>query len=177
MLLSKGQRDEAIGIYKQALESQIVDKWVHYNYARLLVDQNSEDGGDIEYHLRRSFTEGDGNRDAQFWYARQLYVNGKIEEAQSRFATLRRLPIDINAKRKIQGHLRGDDRTKKFSGTVVEIVIGYGFVLRDGMGDRIYLHPANADEGVWDCLKNNDRVEFGIGFNFWGATAMEINLA
>ena len=176
LLLSKDQREQAIGIYKQALESQIVDKWVHYNYARLLIDQDSDDGGDIEYHLRRSFTEGDRNRDAQFWYARQLYANSKIEDAQSRFATLRRLPIDINIKRKVQGHLRSGGRATKFSGTVVEMGIGYGFVLRDGMGDRVYLHPTNAEEGMWDGLKNNVRVEFGIGFNFWGPTAVRICL-
>ena len=35
------------------------------NYAKLLIDSNDESGMDIEYHLRRSFTDGDGNTEAQ----------------------------------------------------------------------------------------------------------------
>ena len=176
LLLSNGCQEEATDIYKQALESQIVDKWVHYNYARLLIDRNVEGGEEIEYHLRRSFTEGDANRDAQFWYARQLYLNGKVADANMMFGKLRRLPVDIEIKRQLQGHMRDERGTTRFNGTVVEVAIGYGFAARDGSGDRVYLHPKNAENGVWDQLRNNMRLEFGIGFNFWGATAINIAL-
>ena len=77
MLLRDGNVDEAISVYKSALNSGVVDKKVHYGYARLLIEQNSPVDSDIEFHLRRSFTEGDSNSDAQFWYARQLFVNGE----------------------------------------------------------------------------------------------------
>ncbi len=39
-------------------------------------------------HLRRSFTEGDNHYEAQFWYARELFIQGRFPEAESVFLAL-----------------------------------------------------------------------------------------
>ena len=78
LLVKIDQIDEAIKVYKSSIDFGFTDKQVHFNYAKLLIDGNHRDGNEIEYHLRGAFTEGDPNVEAQFWYARQLYVNGKI---------------------------------------------------------------------------------------------------
>jgi hypothetical protein len=43
------------------------------------------DGARVVYHFGRSFAPGDRNYEAQFWYARQLFLAGKGEEAQKIF--------------------------------------------------------------------------------------------
>ena len=76
VLVRTGETHEARIVYKRALESGAFDKRIHFNYAKLLIDSNDESGMDIEYHLRRSFTDGDGNTEAQLWHSRQLYIIG-----------------------------------------------------------------------------------------------------
>ena len=39
----------------------------------------------IEYHLRRSFTPGDKNYEAQLLYARQLYILGDLPGSRNIF--------------------------------------------------------------------------------------------
>lgn len=168
--------DEAFAIYRSALESGIVEKQVHFNYAKLLIEQRSADHEEIEYHLRRGFTQGDGNTEAQFWYSRQLYINGKWEEAQRRFRDLRNARVNPALKRKVRGEIYDGEALKKFTGRLEQLFSDYGFIIRDGPADRVYIHIGNVDESVWEKLRRYSRIWFAIGFNFWGPVAVEIGL-
>jgi len=64
--------------------------------------QENADGLKIEKHLRSAFSEGDGNLEAQFWYARQLYVNDKIAEASQRFEKLSEERVDPDFRQLVQ---------------------------------------------------------------------------
>lgn len=49
----------------------------------------------IIYYARRSYTDGDDNYDAQFWYATWCFVRGRPEDLATRagvFGRLRQLP-------------------------------------------------------------------------------------
>ena len=168
--------DDALTVYKSALESGIVEKQVHFNYAKLLIEQKSLDHDDIEYHLRRGFTEGDGNTEAQFWYSRQLYINGKLEEAHRRFRDLRNARVNPALKRRARGEIYSGEVTKKFTGRLEQLLPDYGFITRDGPSDRVYVHINNVDESVWEKLRRNSRISFAIAFNFWGPVAVDIGL-
>ncbi len=176
LLLLAGKNPEAISVYKTALESGVSDKHVHFNYAKLLIDQRSTDGMEIEYHLRRAFTDGDSNNEALFWYARQLYLNGEIEEAQTRFRTLNGLTINPAMKRSVRGVVCQDGTPTIFTGTVVRFFSDYGFVTRDGTEDRVFLHIKNNDATTCERLNRSVRVSFSIGFNYWGATALDVSI-
>ena len=78
LLVSKERIEEALGVYRSALDSGVFDKQLHFNYAKLMINRDIGNGMEIEYHLRKAFTDGDSNTEAQFWYARQSYVNGKF---------------------------------------------------------------------------------------------------
>ena len=173
LFAKKGELDQAVKVYESSIDADVNDKQVHFNYAKLLIDQNGGNPQDIEYHLRRGFTEGDPNVEAQFWYARQLYVNGKTIEAQERFRKLRDLSMDPKIKRLIRGAIPGAGGFQRFTGRVDRLEYDYAFVVRDGEADRVFLHLANTDRAVWDGLRINARVSFVIGFNFWGATAID----
>ncbi len=176
VLERNGLIGEALEVYKAALDSSVSDKQVHFSFAKLLIEQGDGNGTEAEYHLRRAFTEGDSNREAQFLYARQLYVNGKIEEAQPRFRQLQALSVNPVTKRTIRGTIRENGEVKKFTGRIGNLYFDYGFVFRDGTADRVYLHITNVGESLWNRLGSNTRLTFAIGFNFWGATAIEVSL-
>ena len=176
LLLRTNKTGEARMVYRRALEAGVVDKHVHFNYAKLLIDTDDANGMDIEYHLRRAFTDGDRNAEAQFWYARQLYINGSLDDSQVRFRQLRRVSANPATKRRVRGVILDNGQEKKFAGSVAHSVAEYGFVIRDGLADRVYLHPNNAEPSIWSRLERGARLTFSIGFNYWGAAAINIDV-
>ena len=94
LLIASGKIEDAKQVYKTAIEAGVNDKQVHFNYAKLLIDHGTNVEHDIEYHLRLAFTEGDANTEAQFWYARQLYINGKLAESRDRFRQLKEVRLN-----------------------------------------------------------------------------------
>ena len=175
-LIDMNEPDKAAAVYAASLESGVIDQQVHFNYAKLLMTLEDADGLEIEYHLRRAFTEGDRNVETQFWYARQLYVNNKISDAQSRFEQLRDTKVSLELKRKIRGVVTENARTLKFAGRIGHLASEFGYVIRDGTADSIYLHQSNFDMMVWTRLVQGARIRFAISFNFWGPTAIDISL-
>ena len=171
-----GQTDKALEVYTEALNSGIAEKRVHYNYARLLMEQTVKDEDQIEHHLRRGFTDGDANIEAQFWYARQLYLNGRISESQARFKDLKNRLGDPKAKRLLRGPISASGSFATFTGRVDHLEADYGFIVNDGISNSIFVHRNNVQDGVWDLLSRNTRVRFAIAFNFLGPGAFEVAL-
>ena len=174
LLLKLNRDDEAVKVYRTSIESGGNDKQVHFNYAKLLIDRHHPDFGEIEYHLRRGFTDGDTNIEAQFWFARQLYLGGKIEQSRTRFTYLKGLSLDPKIKREIRGIIVDAHGLSRFSGRVDRLEYNYGFIAKDGTGDHIFFHKQSVDSVVWENLSWNSRVSFAIGFNFFGSTAIEV---
>ena len=175
-LASKSQTEDALNVYRLALNSGAPDRHLRYSYARLLIEENVEDGTEIEYQLQRSFADGDSNFKAQFWYARQLYINNKLSEAISRFSHLNRLTLDPTTKRKIRGVIVSNGKDCTFSGRVEQMRYDHGFAIRDGAADRVFLHTKYSNQEDWGQLERDTRISFKIGFNFWGATAINLQL-
>ena len=174
--VERGGIDDAVATYKESLAAGVTDKQIHFNYAKLLMDSAGGNSDEIEYHLRNGFTEGDSNVEAQFWYARHLYVKGDIAEAQNRFDLLRDLPIDLAGKRNLRGEIAGDAGVTRFSGTIHRLELDFSFITRDGEADRIYLHRAGCERDVWVRLARGSRVWFSIAFNLWGPVAFDVSL-
>jgi len=172
LLISLNKVNEAKEIYLRALEKGATDKRVHYYYAKLLLDSDETDGDTIEYHLHRASTEGDRNYDAKFWFARQLYINGKISESRGRFQKLSECEVDPAIKKAIRGVIKNE----VCGGAVAKLESTYAFISRDGTADRVFLHITKVDESVWTRLRLNARVKFRIGFSFHGPAAIVVEL-
>ena len=171
-----GRTYEALEIYREALDFGIAEKRVHYNYAILLMEQKEKDENLVEYHLRRGFSDGDANVEAQFWYARQLYLNGRISDSHERFRELKSRLGDPRSKRLLRGPVSSNGGYAFFTGRVERLEADYGFVIRDGTADRVFLHRNNVQASVWNLLSRNSRVQFAVAFNFWGPAAFEVAL-
>lgn len=174
LLIAGGDIDEAVATYRTSIAAGINDKRIYFNYARLLVDQNNADEPEIIYYLRKAFTEGDSNIEAQFWYARQLYVAGEIAASRVRFRELKKLAINPQMKRNIRGIISDNQGEIAYAGTIERLEYDYGFLSRDGTGDQVFFHKKTVDDQVWDILERRLRVSFSIGFNFWGANAIQL---
>jgi len=129
------------------------------------------------YHLRRSFSKGDQNYDAQFWYARYCFASNSeelIEEGKQIFRDLRDAPIPHDVRHEIRSKVEEGNAPKSFTGTLTRKEVTYGFIERDGRGDRVFTHRNDLDAEIWRLLQENDRVNFEIGFNFGGPIALNV---
>ena len=168
-LEAAGDASAARSTLQSGLDSSPGDKKLHYALARFLMQNEPGAMDEIEHHLRRAFTEGDRNYDAQLLYARQLYAMGDVDGAKQRFRTLRSVKIGPDVRDKVRYPLEG-----RFSGRLVRLEATYGFVARDGVGDWVFVHWKSVDADLWRALRVDCRLEFQVGFSMRGAAALEL---
>jgi hypothetical protein len=153
------------------LDNNPGDKRLHYAFAKLLMKTHPDAIGQLEYHLQRSFTHGDSNYDAQLLFARQLYIRGDTAAAKERFRALAGAKIGPDIRDRVRYPLE-----TQFSGRIVRLEATYGFVVRDGLGDWVFLHRYNANATLWNRLTVGTRLRFRVGFTMKGPAAIEVAL-
>lgn len=166
---------KAIDVLKQCLESNPGDKSVNFRLAYLLQKNSVVNIEEIAHHLRRSFTKGDSNYAAQFWYARILYIQGNHDGAMEMFRELSRLNIDIQLKKEPRGVIKKNGAPDKFSGTLSRLESSYCFIVRDKHQDTIFSHIAYTKRETWNSLSTHKRVTFELSFNYHGSFAINID--
>jgi len=166
--------DKAIDVLRQCLDCNPSDKYLNYRLAVMLMKLPEAKSSEIKHHLRRSFTQGDSNYAAQFWYARLLYLEGEFSDAIEQFKILSDAKIDIRIKKEPRGIVTAGKETIRFSGVITHLESTYGFLVRDGINDRFFTYFSFSDKSVWTSLKTQDRVTFNIGFNYRGPVALNI---
>jgi len=165
---------DAIQVLKDCLEANPSDKSVNYKLATLLRENQLGSLDEIKFYLRRSFTEGDSNYSAQFWFARCLYIENEFEVARRIFSFLRGTNLDVRIKREPHGSVYDNDQLSEFHGIIDTLEASYGFLLRDGHQDRIFTHKDHSNEEYWGNLTTNKRVKFNLAFNYSGPVAINI---
>ena len=171
---NEGTTDKAVKVLKECLEANPSDKYLNYRLAILLMKIPDIKGSEIKHYLRRSFTQGDSNYAAQFWYARLLYLEGYITEATEQFKRLSNVKIDIRIKKEPRGIVKKDEKPVRFSGVINRMERSYGFLVRDGINDNFFTYCDYNEEAIWKSLKTQERVTFEIGFNYRGPLALNI---
>ena len=144
------------------------DKWLNGALARLLERHFPDECRESEACWRRSFTEGDTNYTSQFWFARRLYVNRKVDEAMEKFARLKLARVPFETKVAIAGRIRENGTVKRFNGAISRLESDYAWVTPDGQQRAIYLHCSQVDPNVWQSYRQGDALTFCIGFNYMG---------
>jgi len=166
--------ENGLRILKECLEANPSDKSVNFRVAMLLGKIPSANKAEIKHYLRRSFTEGDTNYEAQFWYARFVYMEREHEPALEVFRKLGEAHIDSRIKKEPRGVVKENNRPVRFTGTVSNIEASYGFIIREGLNDRIFTHVRYSEPTQWQKLKPNRRVSFELGFNYRGPFAINV---
>ncbi len=120
------------------------------------------------------FTEGDRNYEAQYRYARWLYLRNQIKDAGVLFNRLRAARVNPIRHRKIMHPIANNGEPAPFSGTVSRLETAYGFVVRDGPADSIFFHISDIGADVWGLLSKGKQVTFNIGFTWSGPRAYNV---
>ena len=174
MLDKQGSHEEALSVLKKAVEANPGDKELNFALGMNLQSSGAKNS-EIKYYLRSSFTRGDTHYVAQFWYARLLYLEGDIAEANALFRTLSDANVDIEVKRTPRGKILKDDTPVVFHGTISSIEASYAFLTRDHVNDDIFVYRFNEDPSLWDHLSRGTRVVFEIAFTYRGPIAVNLN--
>ena len=169
-----GNLEGAIKVLKECLDLNPSDKVINFQLAMLLRKDQSSKAADILHHLRRSFTKGDSNFVAQFWYARYLYVDGEMDRANAIFRVLSDSNIDTRVKNEPRGEVVIKGEPKRYSGTVLKKEANYAFLVRDISQDTVFAHKKYQDEKEWEKLRYSKRVTFNLAFNYRGPSALNI---
>ena len=153
------------------------DKGVNAALGRILGEYFPNEGIRAEYYWHRSFTSGDANYSNQFWYARQLYVNGKHNEAIDIFRKLRNARVSPDVRNKFRGVI--DDKggnTIRFRGRVERLESTYALVSLIDRHDWAFLHSRRVRLELWNNVALHTPLTFRLGFTYGGIAAFDIEL-
>jgi tetratricopeptide (TPR) repeat protein len=167
---------DAINTLKDCLEENPGEKHVNFQLAMLLRISPNPNNDEIIFYLRRSFTSGDTNYFAQFWFARFLYLYGERAEAKEIFTKLSSLNIDNRIKKEPRGIVMENSLEKKFSGYISKSETSYAFIIRDQVLDSVFTYSKFHDSKSWAQLRYQIRVTFNLSFNYFGPFALNIQL-
>jgi tetratricopeptide (TPR) repeat protein len=151
-------------------------KLVHLRIALLYM----RNGGPAEKnlivdHLRKSFSDGDSNLLAQFWYARELFVLGRYPESKDLFAKLWDTPMNPSLRNEIRGRVRDDGGVKRFRGVLITLETGFAFIKSANFPFDIYAQVQDTEGNAWIKLVRDEQITFELAFTMKGPRAMKLN--
>jgi tetratricopeptide (TPR) repeat protein len=179
ILRSKHMLDEAILILRGTLELNPGSQTLHYELARTLMDTSPGadvlNGETILYHLQRSFTKGDKNVQARFWYARQLCLVGRGTDAYPIFESIWNTALPFSQKKSIQGIVKTNEgEPAQYYGQIYAKRTTFGFIRADQ--DRLETYLPSDNYKLWDTAAVGQRVSYNLGFNLRGPLALNVEL-
>jgi cytochrome c-type biogenesis protein CcmH/NrfG len=168
---------DAGDVLRKLLQENPSSKRGHFELAMFYMEHGSEEERKLVIeHLRRAFTSGDTNYDAQFWYARELFLTQQYDEAERMFQRLRRITsMSMQARREIRGIVsRSDGAPLAFEGTIERLEDAFLFVRSPDFPVSIFVHRSRAADEDWLAFRRGQKVRFTLGFNMGGPTAASI---
>lgn len=174
-LENRSEIGEATKVLEQTIKLNPNEQDVCFRYAYLLSQQSNPNYTQISSYYRRAFTLGDNRYEAQFWYARALYVNNEIEKATDQFKILGRAKVNPEFKKMPRGIMNSKDDIKIFKGSISRIEANYAFLTREAFSDEIFIYRHTL-KLEWAKLKVGGRVSFEIMFNYSGPVALGIQI-
>ena len=79
-----GDAEMAEDVLCKAIDARPNERSLHYAVARLMMERDAKPE-EILHHLKKSYSEGDSNYDAQLLHGRQLFVMGDTRGAKDVF--------------------------------------------------------------------------------------------
>ena len=165
---------DAIKVLKESANLAPINKDINYRLAKLLIS-NGGNNADIKHYLRASFVKGGSGYEAQFLYARLLYIEGTFNEANQIFKNTDASSGDPKLKKEPRELILHNSKPEIFRGTMNSIHASYAFLTRDGYSDKLFVHKEYPHICTWDSLRSNQRVKFNIGFTYKGPVAINVS--
>lgn len=175
LLVKNNNTPTAIKALSHTLDLNPNDRDVCFHLATLLRMSNPLDYESYIYLYRRAFTKGDTRFEAQFWYARSIYLSGNIQKAKEIFKDLSNARLSPIVKNKCRGIVNSISDQIIFKGVVIKHEGTYAFVKRDKYGDDLFFYRDPTIKN-WERFRIGVNVMFNLAFNYKGAICVNVQL-
>ena len=173
--IEKDEISEAKNILEKAIERRRTDHNLNFHYAEFLRKNCSSNHEELAYFYRRSFTPNDKNYQPQFWAARFLYFSAeKHQYSLELFEHIRNGRVSFEERHRIRDFDGSIDSPKQHTGTVNRKRETFGFIKIDGTGYDMFISEKEVNDGLWEAMKEGDRVTFNVAFSFNGPFAANV---
>ena len=168
--------ENAKEVLRACLNSAPSSKECHLEIARVLIQQSEFDNRtEIQYHLKRSFTDGDANFDAQFWYARHQLLYGDIEQGLAQFKKLTTIKTSPAYRNRVRGVVLSESSAAvKYSGYVKSIGPGYCFASSAELRFNVHVRESEFNETDWENISVGSKICFEVGFSLRGPAGLNV---
>ena len=175
---SIGKSDLVIPTLQKCLNEDPSSKEIHLEIARNLIDTDEESmTEDIKRHLRSSFTDGDTNFEAQFWFARHHFIYGDRSIAKLLFDTLRKTRIPPYIRNKTRGEIVDSDKNPRtFHGIIKHIAESYCFVACAELNTDIFIHCSDFKDDNWEKVMPYLSLTFEVVFSLRGPNGINARI-
>ena len=169
--LNAGDNEKAKKVYEAALNLNRNDRELNYRYGRFLDDRKGP-LSEIIYYLKRSFSPGDKNYDAQLRYCRSLFLKGEYDDARREFQYLRN-----NNGAPYHFGQRLYEADASFFGLVTAVRHSHILVTEQKSQLTVFIPHENVKSDIWKQLTEGSRVKFRLAFNFRGLLGFGCEIA
>ena len=169
---ASGDLPKSKGVLEACLRENPSSKLAHLELGRILV--TSGNGAAAMEHLRRGFTAGDNHYEAQFWCARELYLQERFDESDKLFSTLNdRAPGRLT---RAAAAVERDGTRIVYDCSVERKEEGYAFLKLPQFPTNIFASRAESDLVKWDKLYMGAKTTCTLAFNRRGVRATSVSL-
>ena len=177
--VKKGDIERAIEILTRCLEASPTDQETAFQLATTLRRQGeAERQAQIRMLLRRSFTPGDSNHEAQFWYARHEFLYGDVDSAEEAFDRLKASSVRFSEKSRIRGEVIDQNGSPKYyTGRVCQVSSGHCFVKCDNLQVDAFVPAKEFRNGDWSRVNYGVSVRFRLAFSMLGTAGVKAEIA
>ena len=170
-----GSDDKAIEVLEKCLRGDEGSKDAHLALANILRRTNGPQSKIIE-NLRKGFVAGDTNFEAQFLYARELFLAKNVNELKEIFARLNEKAPGRFRTTASEIAVAPGGKFADFNGSVVRKETGYGFMRLTDFGVNVFASRSDTARSNWEQLRAGDAVTCHIGFSRKGPCALNLTV-
>lgn len=176
-LLSSDRFADAKSVLVKSLEQNPGGRLLHLKMAMFLMKYGSgTEKRLIQDHLRKSFTDGDGNYNAQFWYAREVFLNGDFPTASRLFDQLSSAFMSSQMRNEVRGAVRAETgEPVRYRGEVATLEVGYGFLKSPSFPLDIFTQSKDSEAEHWTQVQRYGKVSFELAFTMRGPRAVRVS--
>ena len=173
MYQKSGNLQKSQDVLSACLQDNPSSKLVHLELGLLLSADG--DGDRALEHLRGSFIRGDNRYDAQFWCARELFLQEQFDEANSLFKAIH-AQAPGRFRTRTTGTVQKGGEPVAYDCIVERKEDGYAFLSLPHFPMDIFASRADSDSSEWDRLYKRVRAKCSIAFARRGPRAIGIRL-
>ena len=165
-----GNHAEAKAVLLSCLVENPDSKAVNFALAKLYIRRGYRvEKRNVLQYLRRSFADGDTRFDAQYWYARELFISRRWKDSDAVFSALARAPVTPSLRNRLRGFIPDQkDRVKVFRAVVTKKEEAYLFARVEGFSRDVFCHSSQVPEDRWSDIGVGTILDLEIGFSMRG---------